>query len=367
MATFADRLIRWQLTAGRHHLPWQGSRDPYAIWVAEIMLQQTQVATVIPYYQRFMRAFPDIATLASAAPDDVLALWSGLGYYARGRNLHRTARLLMSEYGGAFPMSASAIEQLPGIGRSTAAAIAAFAFGERCTILDGNVKRILVRYFAIDGHPADKAVETRLWQIAERLLPVDDQPDTMATYTQALMDLGALVCTRSRPKCEHCPLQPECVAFSQGLTDQLPVPKPTKLRPEKNVVHLLLIKDNAILLEKRPSPGIWGGLWCFPEIVLDSDSNDGRAIHPVNTLDNTLPYALPCMVHTFTHFRLNIYPRLIHVGYSSTFERKDNQRWVTVDMALKLAIPAPVKKMLSTLSKVLQSSINVVGTSGRSG
>ena len=365
MPTFADRLIRWQLEAGRHHLPWQGSHDPYAIWVAEIMLQQTQVTTVVPYYQRFMRAFPDIAALASAAPDDVLALWSGLGYYARGRNLHQAARLLVSEHGGVFPMSASAIEQLPGIGRSTAAAIAAFAFGERCAILDGNVKRILVRYFGVYGHPANKVVEARLWQMAEKLLPVNNQEKAMATYTQALMDLGALVCTRSRPKCECCPLQQECIAFTHGLTAQLPVPKPQKTRPEKSIIHLLLVKDSRILLEKRPSSGIWGGLWCFPEIPFDSDSGNDYATYPVGY--NASFSELPCIVHTFTHFRLNIYPRLIPIEPDSAFEEKDNQRWVTINAAVKLAIPVPIRKVLLMVSDVLQLSVNVASIDERNG
>lgn len=357
MPTFADRLIRWQLEAGRHYLPWQGNQDPYAIWIAEIMLQQTQVTTVIPYYQRFMRAFPDIATLASAAPDDILALWSGLGYYARGRNLHQAARLLVSEHGGVFPASASAIEQLPGIGRSTAAAIAAFAFGERCAILDGNVKRILVRYYGVYSHPAGKAVEARLWQMAEKLLPVNNQEKAMATYTQAFMDLGALVCTRSRPKCEYCPLQQECIAFTHGSTDQLPVPKPQKTRPEKNIIHLLLVKDSKIFLEKRPSPGIWGGLWCFPEIPFDSSSDNSHSANLASC--NTPFFEFPCIIHTFTHFRLNIYPRLIHVGCNNAFEEKDNQCWVTVSAAMKLAIPAPIRKVLLTVSNVLGSFVNV--------
>jgi len=323
------------------------------------MLQQTQVTTVIPYYQQFMRTFPDIATLASAAPDDVLALWSGLGYYARGRNLHRTARLLVSEHGGVFPTSASAIAQLPGIGRSTAAAIAAFAFGERSTILDGNVKRILVRYFGIHGHPADKAVEVRLWQIAEELLPANNQEKAMATYTQAFMDLGALVCTRSHPKCGYCPLRQECIAFNHGLTDQLPVPKSQKTRPEKSIIHLLLVKDHKILLEKRPPLGIWGGLWCFPEIPFECISDHSNS---ANLVDHNTPFfELPCIVHTFTHFILTIYPRLIYIRSNSVFEENDNQCWVSIGMAMKLAIPTPIRKILLAVSGILESSVNVAG------
>jgi A/G-specific adenine glycosylase len=358
LPTFADRLIRWQLAAGRHHLPWQGNQDPYAIWVAEIMLQQTQVVTVIPYYQQFMRAFPDIATLAHAAPDDVLALWSGLGYYARGRNLHQAARLLISKYGGVFPASASVIEQLPGIGRSTAAAIAAFAFGERCAILDGNVKRILVRYFGIRGHPAVKTVEARLWQLAEKLLPIDDSKKSMAIYTQAFMDLGALVCTRRRPKCECCPLQSECIAFAHRLTDQLPISRPQKTHPKKSVIHLLLVKDGEILLRKRPSTGIWGGLWCFPEIPFEPGNSYSDSASLLNY--NAPSFELPCIIHTFTHFKLKIYPQLIHIGHDSAFEEKDNECWVTVKSAIKLAIPAPIKKVLLMVSDILESPVNMV-------
>lgn len=315
------------------------------------MLQQTQVTTVIPYYQRFIHAFPDIAVLANATLDDVLALWSGLGYYARGRNLLRAAHIIMSRHNGVFPGNAAAIEQLPGIGRSTAAAIAAFAFGERCTILDGNVKRILVRYFGIHEHLADKAVEARLWQLAESLLPANDHVTSMATYTQALMDLGALVCTRSQPKCERCPLQAECIAFTHGLTGQLPTPKPRKNRPEKSIIHLLLVKDSRVFLEKRPSSGIWGGLWCFPEIPFDLDSNHGCA---VDSISHNQPHTeLPCIVHTFTHFRLTIYPRLIVIGHARINNEKSRHCWITASAALQLATPAPVRKLLLTLTNML--------------
>ncbi|MDT8363176.1 MAG: A/G-specific adenine glycosylase [Nitrosomonas sp.] len=354
MPTFAEKLIRWQLVSGRHHLPWQGNNDAYSIWVAEIMLQQTQVTTAIPYYQRFMLVFPEIATLANATLENVLALWSGLGYYARGRNLHRAARLIMQVHDGIFPTSAAAIEQLPGIGRSTAAAIAAFAFGERCAILDGNVRRILVRYFGISGHPADKLVETRLWQLAETLLPINNHKKSMATYTQALMDLGALVCTRNQPACACCPLQVECIAFAHNQTDQLPTPKPRKTRPDKSITHLLLIKDNRILLGKRPPSGIWGGLWCFPEIPFDPGSNNAYSKDLADSADRrTLLPEFPCIAHTFTHLRLHIYPRLIYIGQDVAFEEKENQCWVTVSQALQLAIPVPIRKLLLMVSNLL--------------
>ncbi len=315
------------------------------------MLQQTQVTTVIPYYQRFMHTFPDVAALASATLDDVLVLWSGLGYYARGRNLHRAACIIMSKHAGTFPVNAATIEQLPGIGRSTAAAIAAFAFGERRTILDGNVKRILVRYFGIHGHLTDKVIEARLWQLAETLLPTSNHVTSMATYTQAFMDLGALVCTRSQPKCERCPLQAECIAFTHGLTGQLPTPKPRKNRPEKSIIHLLLVKDDKVLLEKRPSSGIWGGLWCFPEIPFEPDSDNNCFS---NSIGHSRPYTeFPCIVHTFTHFRLTIYPRLIAGEHARMIDEESRHCWMTASAALKLATPVPVKKLLLTLTNVL--------------
>ncbi|GHT99221.1 hypothetical protein FACS1894154_05890 [Betaproteobacteria bacterium] len=229
MTNFAQRLITWQRTHGRHDLPWQANRDPYRIWVAEIMLQQTQVATVIPYYQRFMARFPDVASLAAASAEAMIESWSGLGYYARARNLHRAAHQVMAEYGGQFPTRADDLITLPGIGRSTAAAIAAFASGERKAILDGNVKRVLCRAFGIEGFPGERTVETRLWALAESLLPADAQE--IGVYIQSQMDLGATVCTRSRPACSQCPLSNDCVAHLSGRSAELPTPRPAKTVP----------------------------------------------------------------------------------------------------------------------------------------
>lgn len=269
--SFAGRLIRWQLECGRHSLPWQGTRDPYAIWVSEVMLQQTQVSSVIPYYQRFMASFPDVASLAGVPVGDVLTLWSGLGYYSRARNLHRAACVIMEQYSGVFPQDAATLQRLPGIGRSTAAAIAAFAFGERGTILDGNVKRILARYFGISGYPGEKSVEERLWQLAESLLPAEESNhQIVVSYTQALMDLGALVCARSRPRCQYCPLQADCIACQNDLTADLPVPKPRKTLPVRETVHLILLDQERILLKKRPASGIWGGIVVFSRNVCRS-------------------------------------------------------------------------------------------------
>jgi A/G-specific adenine glycosylase len=258
---FSRQIIDWQRRHGRHHLPWQASGDPYRIWVSEIMLQQTQVGTVIPYFERFMVRFPDVASLAAASEEEVLTRWAGLGYYARGRNLHRAARQIMGQHAGMFPCDFDAIVDLPGIGRSTAAAISAFAFGQRRAILDGNVKRVLTRVFAIDGWPGDKKVETRLWELSEILLPEKD----IEAYTQALMDLGATVCTRSNPKCGQCPLACDCAARREGRIARFPVSRPKKPVPERAAIMLVIRHGRDILLRKRPAAGIWGGLWSLPE------------------------------------------------------------------------------------------------------
>src|SRR3954466_14694858 len=249
---FADKLIRWQRRHGRHDMPWQGTRDPYRIWLSEVMLQQTQVSAVIPYYERFLQQFPTIGSLARGEEEDVLRLWSGLGYYARGRNLHAAAQEVARL--GAFPSTAEEIEKLPGVGRSTAAAIAVFAFGERAAIMDGNAKRVLARMFGVAG-----AVE--VWPLGERELPKRE----IETYTQALMDLGATLCTRLKPSCERCPLSRTCVARREGRTAELPAPRERRQLPQREVKWLVLRRNGAVLLERRPSRGIWGGLWCFPE------------------------------------------------------------------------------------------------------
>ncbi|MFZ2540696.1 MAG: A/G-specific adenine glycosylase, partial [Gallionella sp.] len=261
MSSFSTRLITWHRAQGRHDLPWQGA-NAYHVWLSEIMLQQTQVATVIPYYLRFIASFPTVSTLAAASEEQVLAHWSGLGYYARGRNLHRAAQIMLKQYGGEFPRQFEQILEMPGIGRSTAAAICALAYHERRAILDGNVKRVLARYCGISGSPSEKAVEVQLWRHAEALLPQRD----IAIYIQAQMDLGATLCKRSKPRCSECPMFSDCVAFQSGRVSELPTPRPRKDIPERHTTFLLLIHDNDILLEKRPGSGIWGGLWCPPQL-----------------------------------------------------------------------------------------------------
>ena len=342
MPKIATKLIHWQTKHGRHHLPWQNTRDPYAIWLSEIMLQQTQVITVIPYYLRFIQRFPNIERLALAPQDDVLACWSGLGYYSRARNLSHAAQIIMRDYQGKFPRGIELIQQLPGIGRSTAAAIAVFAFGQCAAILDGNVKRVFTRYFGIDGYPGKVDVQKQLWHKADACLPEKTANQSIETYTQALMDLGSIVCTRSKPDCTSCPLQHNCVAHQESRTDKLPSPKPRKQLPKKETTFLMLTKQNKILLEKRPPSGIWGGLWCPLEISTSEDTiayclqTYGLEVRP-------LGYISP-LDHTFTHFKLRIHPHLLRV-VSPCDALLQKGKWMTLDDALESAIPAPVRKL----------------------
>jgi A/G-specific adenine glycosylase len=330
-SSFAQKLVAWQRRHGRRDLPWQGTRDPYRIWLSEVMLQQTQVAAVIPYYQRFVNRFPDVQALAAASEDEVLQLWSGLGYYARGRNLHAAAREIVAR---GFPNTSQGIEQLPGIGRSTAAAIAAFAFGERAAILDGNVKRVLARYFATEE-------EKNLWQLAERLLPRQD----IETYTQALMDLGATVCTRSNPRCGACPVAVDCKARKTNRTAEIPAPRARKPLPQKSVTWLILRRSGEILLEKRPAPGIWGGLWSFPEApAKDVEGYCRRALG----CEVTAKRELEALEHGFTHFRLRIRPLLCSVLKKPTLETP-GRMWVDLADAVQAAVPAPVRTVLNRI------------------
>jgi len=372
MHSFASRLIAWQRQHGRHDLPWQ-SADAYRVWLSEIMLQQTQVASVIPYYQRFITAFLNIAALAAATEDDVLAHWSGLGYYARGRNLHKAARIVVEKFNGEFPRNFEDILELPGIGRSTAAAICALAFHERRAILDGNVKRVLGRYCGIEGWAGNKQVEETLWQQAESLLPASPRPagervrerggfDTdIATYTQALMDLGATVCTRSRPRCAACPVQADCVAVQTDRIAELPTPRPKKAVPERHATFLLLMHGNDILLEKRPGSGIWGGLWCPPQFADEDAARDwcerqgiktrhsGAGRNPANSKNQC--EALPTFTHTFTHFKLHITPLKIELARKPLVVAQPGMLWLEVGEALGAAIPTPVRKVLEQLDR----------------
>jgi len=342
MPSFASRIVSWQKIHGRHDLPWQNTRDPYAVWVSEIMLQQTQVSAVIGYYQRFMQRFPDIAALAAASQEEVLQYWSGLGYYSRARNLHAAAQQIMQIHGGLFPRAMDAIQALPGIGRSTAAAIASFAFGQRQAILDGNVKRVLARCFGIEGWPGKPDIEKQMWQLAERLLPERD----IEAYTQGIMDLGATLCAR-RPACGNCPLQQNCVARREARAHLLPSPKPRKPVPQRQTVMLLLMSGNEVLLERRPSPGIWGGLWSLPETdeVLMAQQEVKRRF---NLESEPMP-ALPPLVHAFTHFTLTITPQPLHIRQRLPQAMEPGVLWLDIEDAAGAALPAPVKKLLTQL------------------
>ena len=340
---FAARLIAWQKRSGRHDLPWQATRDPYAVWVSEIMLQQTQVATVIPYYLRFMASFPDIQALATAPLDAVLTHWSGLGYYSRARNLHRAAHEIVARHGGRFPRNFESVLALPGIGPSTAAAICVFAFGARHAILDGNVKRVLARYFAVAGYPGQPRVAEELWRKAKRLLPARG----IARYTQGLMDLGATVCSRRRPRCAECPLSGGCAARRRRLTGQLPAGRPNKAMPQRQTVMLVLRRAGEVLLEKRPAAGIWGGLWSFPEAAAGDDLAALCARRFGAHVAALAP--LPVLEHCFTHFRLSITPQPLQVSRLALRTGEPGGIWLTVDEAQRAAVPAPVKRILSQL------------------
>jgi len=337
---FASLLVAWQRRHGRQGLPWQDTRDPYRIWLSEVMLQQTRVAAVIPYYQRFLSRFPDVHSLAAADEDEVLRLWSGLGYYARARNLHRAARKVVSEYGGTFPDSVGEIEQVPGVGRSSAAAIATFAFGRRAAILDGNVKRVLARCYGVEGWPGEREVEAKLWRLAQRLLPKDD----VGVYTQALMDLGATVCAR-KPRCDVCPVRRRCIARREKRAHELPAPRPRRAVPLRNATWLLLLHHQQVLLERRPGAGLWGGLWTFPVASNARYAAQARALG----CEISSTRELEPLEHGFTHFRLRIRPVLCAVARTLPSVAAPGRLWIDLEDAAQAAAPAPVKKLIARL------------------
>jgi A/G-specific adenine glycosylase len=341
VSKFASTLVRWQRRSGRRGLPWQGTRDPYRIWLSEVMLQQTQVAAVIPYYERFLRRFPTLKSLAGAEEGEVLRLWSGLGYYARGRNLLRAAREIGRR--GKFPESAAEIRELPGVGRSSAAAIAAFAFGERAAILDGNVKRVLARCYGIEGWPGERAVETKLWALAERLLPKRG----IETYTQALMDLGATLCTRTKPRCGACPVGTLCAARKGDRVGRIPAPRPRKILPSKDATWLVLRHNGEVLLERRPSTGLWGGLWTFPE---SGGRNIAGFCRETFGCEVTSARRLEPLRHGFTHFNLRIQPVMCDVRTITPRAEAAGRIWIGIAEAKGAAVPSAVRKLLASLS-----------------
>jgi len=343
-AALAPALLAWHEREGRHDLPWQRERTPYRVWVSEIMLQQTQVATVIPYYQRFLQRFPDVAALAAAPLDEVLHLWSGLGYYARARNLHRAAQHILAAHGGELPLTFGEIAALPGIGRSTAGAILALARGERWPILDGNARRVLARYFGIATSPADRDGGKRLWELAERCTP----HERVADYTQALMDLGATVCVRRKPLCLSCPLAAECVARRSGRQHELPSPR-RSLRRAARRAFMVVALDSAgqVLLERRPASGVWGGLWCLPEFSTDTAA--GAFIR--NSLSEpgaTQPLAV--LEHAFTHFDLAITPLLVRCAGADAVIEEGASLWYNIRAPARIGLPAPIAALFTRLA-----------------
>jgi A/G-specific adenine glycosylase len=336
---FAEPLLDWFDVAGRTHLPWQQQRTPYRVWISEIMLQQTQVVTVIPYFERFMQRFPTVQLLADAPLDEVLHLWTGLGYYARARNLHRAAQTIVAEFDSEFPKSLEQVMDLPGIGRSTAGAILSLACKQRHPILDGNVKRVLTRYFAIKGFPGEKAIETALWKLADDCTPTQ----RVAAYTQAIMDLGATLCTRSKPRCSDCPLQKHCEANRLGLQSKLPTPRPKRERPQRQAFCLVATHRGAVLLEKRPPTGIWGGLWTLPQFA-DRAACEAFA-------GSTKLQALPRYDHSFTHFDLQLQPLLIKKLNIAAIADNDRYCWYDPHRPARIGLATPVRDIINQLQK----------------
>lgn len=422
LPNLAQRVIAWQRQFGRHDLPWQNTQDPYRVWLSEIMLQQTQVTTVIGYFNRFVDRFPNVESLAHASLEEVLLHWAGLGYYARARHLHACAQNVVALWGGQFPTQAESLQTLPGIGPSTAAAIAAFCFGERTPILDGNVKRVYCRYFGVEGDPTSRAVVQQLWQHAKQVTPSlalsIKQPDAMARFTQGLMDLGATCCTRRQPSCNRCPLNADCVAQLTSRTNDLPQPRSRRAIPERSTIMLLISSQmpnlplssmsddeitagkigdanvsshkltahakgghKAILLQKRPEKGIWGGLWSLPECQIDGDFSS--TTHQLNVVSATRKSEKPrvtntsnqtqalesiirqwCVIHhiqkptllsmaafrhTFTHFHLHIQPWSVEIDDAIGLDlhtSNESLRWVRVDQLHLFGMPAPVKSLV---------------------
>ncbi|MDO5668117.1 MAG: A/G-specific adenine glycosylase [Alcaligenaceae bacterium] len=356
MSNFVQRLCAWQRTHGRHDLPWQ-SKDPYKVWLSEIMLQQTQVVTVINYYERFLARFPTIFALAKADQTEVMSYWAGLGYYARARNLHRCAQIVVEQYQGVFPKHFEDIVALPGIGRSTAHAIMAFCYGAHTPIMDGNVKRLFCRYFGIEGVTNTAAVDRKLWEQAEQTLAEaiaeDEQAVDMACYTQALMDFGSLICTRSKPQCDNCPVKENCYAQQHGLQQDLPTRNTRKSIPTRHTVMLLLVRDGEILLEQRPQEGIWGGLLSLPEFSDQDDllhdlQNRGLSISPKKVL-----IKMAAFEHVFSHFKLHIQAILFKLKTNQSLQDiNPKQSYYPLKDWHKLPIPKPVSTLLDTLTSI---------------
>jgi A/G-specific adenine glycosylase len=337
---FAPALLRWYAMDGRKDLPWQRERTPYRVWVSEIMLQQTQVGTVLGYFERFTTRFPGVRELAAARPDEVLHLWSGLGYYARARNLQRAAQIIVREHRGEFPAALDEVMALPGIGRSTAGAILALSRGERHPILDGNVKRVLTRYFALAGYPGEPQVERRLWQLADECTPSAQCAD----YTQAIMDLGATICTRAKPACLLCPVNASCEARRNDAQQQYPAPRPRKSRPQREVWVVLARRGRKVLIERGPPTGLWGGLWSLPEFPTHAHAVQwsGEHLSGAANLQPDTPIR-----HAFSHFDYEIKPlRVSCAGKALALRDDDRYRWYDLDAPAEVGLPKPISTLL---------------------
>lgn len=351
MSEFSEKVLTWFDEHGRKNLPWQLSINPYRVWVSEIMLQQTQVKTVIPYFERFMQSFPTVEVLANASQDEVLKHWSGLGYYARGRNLHKAAQMVRDQFDGKFPDDIDEIQNLPGIGRSTAGAILSIACKQSQPILDGNVKRVLTRFYAVEGWTGKAAVLKKLWSLAEQNLPTkSSQSQRHADYTQVMMDLGATLCTRTKPKCEVCPLKSECKAFEQGNMQEYPTPKPKKVLPQKQTVMVVLQTGNdEVFMQKRPPLGIWGGLWCFPQF--ENKEEVSMWLREETSLSLDKADALKTISHTFSHYKLDIHPLIISckTPINLGVMEDDGKLWYNINTEFSGGLAAPVQKLLKLL------------------
>nr|WP_113865584.1 A/G-specific adenine glycosylase [Brenneria salicis]NMN92574.1 A/G-specific DNA-adenine glycosylase [Brenneria salicis ATCC 15712 = DSM 30166]RBP64592.1 A/G-specific DNA-adenine glycosylase [Brenneria salicis ATCC 15712 = DSM 30166]RLM31365.1 A/G-specific adenine glycosylase [Brenneria salicis ATCC 15712 = DSM 30166] len=353
---FAHQVLNWYQRYGRKTLPWQLEKTPYKVWLSEVMLQQTQVATVIPYFQRFMARFPDVNALANAPLDEVLHLWTGLGYYARARNLHKAAQTIASRHDGVFPTTFDEVADLPGVGRSTASAILSLSLGQHYPILDGNVKRVLARCYAVDGWPGKKEVEKRLWTLSEAVTPADG----VSQFNQAMMDLGAMVCTRSRPKCELCPLNTGCIAYVNQNWTQYPGKKPKQTLPEKTGWFLLLQQGSKVWLQQRPAVGLWGGLFCFPQFSARHELEQWVQQRGLNV--NALQQ-LNAFRHTFSHFHLDIVPFWLHVGEQDrSLQRSCVDEgaglWYNLAQPPAVGLATPVKRLLRELAPPQSAWLN---------
>lgn len=341
---FAKAVLAWFDVHGRKHLPWQQSPTPYRVWISEIMLQQTQVATVIPYYERFMARFPDVFALAEAPSDEVMHLWTGLGYYARARNLHKAAQTLVRDFDGEFPATVEAVSELPGIGRSTAGAVLSLSRKVHAPILDGNVKRVLSRFYAVDGIPNAQATQKELWALTESVTP----KKRVDNFNQAMMDLGATICTRSKPSCLICPLQSHCQAHAQGEETAYPRKKPSKTTPQKSAWFIALINQHGeIYLEQRPPSGIWGGLWSLPEISSEHDLDD--TLKSQFGLKKIKTAFLEERWHVFSHYQLEIRPVVIRTESIGIINDRSSL-WCKLRDLPNLGLPAPVKTLLEELA-----------------